>query len=82
MNQEVVLNKDLFFKRINKILTMVSNPLIIMLGKRADVEEFALNSALFNYLLGFEFSETIVIIKEQPIIFTSQKKAAIIEQLG
>ena len=48
MNQEVVLNKDLFFKRINKILTMVSNPLIIMLGKRADVEEFALNSALFN----------------------------------
>ncbi|EDQ31025.1 cell division control protein 68 [Enterocytozoon bieneusi H348] len=82
MNQEVILNKDLFFKRINKILTMVSNPLIIMLGKRADVEEFALNSALFNYLLGFEFSETIVIIKEQPIIFTSQKKAAIIEQLG
>ncbi|KAL6122459.1 hypothetical protein NUSPORA_00496 [Nucleospora cyclopteri] len=53
-----------------------------MLGKRADVEEYTTNSALFNYLLGFEFSETVIVVKEIPIVFTSQRKAMILQQLG
>ncbi|ORD94409.1 SPT16 [Enterospora canceri] len=82
MSTDVILNKDQFYRRAEKIRKHVSDPLVIMLGKRADVEEFALNSALFNYLLGFEFSETVIILKEVPVIFTSQKKAEILAQLG
>ena len=82
MNSEVILDRTLFYKRINKISDALDKPLLIMLGKRTDVEHYHLNSALFNYLLGFEFSETVIVIKNKPVIYTSAKKALIFEQLG
>lgn len=82
MNNEVILDKDLFYSRAKRLRESLDSALVIMLGKRADVEEYLLNSALFNYLLGFEFSETVIVLKETPIFYTSPKKAMILEQLG
>ncbi|OQS54990.1 spt16 [Ecytonucleospora hepatopenaei] len=82
MNNEVILDRELFYKRCKKLSGAFENPLLFMLGKRADVEDYCMNSAIFNYLLGFEFSETVIIIKDQPVFYTSPKKAMILEQLG
>ncbi len=79
----VILDKELFVTRVRKMCNALNDqPLLIMLGKRADVTQFNLNSAVFNYLLGFEFSETVVIVQPVPIFYTSPKKANILAQLG
>lgn len=78
---EIQLNSEQFKSRCSKITQKVQIPLIILLGKSSDVQDFNMNSALFHFLLGYEFPETIVILQENPIVITSPKKAIILQQI-
>lgn len=78
---EIQLNSEVFHARCSKIASRLDCPLLILLGKSSDVEEFNMNSAIFHFLLGYEFPETIVIIKENPIVITSPKKAILLQQI-
>lgn len=40
-----------------------------------------MNSAVFHFLLGYEFPETMIIVQENPIVITSPKKAVILQQI-
>jgi len=77
----IQLNSELFKARCNKIMKQINRPMLIFLGKSADVEDFNMNSALFHYLLGYEFPETIIVLKEDPTIITSPKKAIFLQQI-
>lgn len=78
---EIALNSDLFKSRCSKIANALGKPMMCILGKSSDVQEFNMNSALFHYLLGYEFPETIVIIQKDPIVIASPKKAMILQQI-
>lgn len=78
---EIALNSELFKARCSKISNALSKPLICILGKSSDVQEFNMNSALFHYLLGYEFPETILIIQKEPLAFASPRKANILQQI-
>ena len=78
---EIALNSELFKQRCSKITNTLNIPLLCILGKSSDVQEFNMNSALFHYLLGYEFPETIVIIQKEPIVIASPKKAIILQQI-
>lgn len=78
---EIQLNGKQFADRCRRIFEVLNRPLMAILGKTADVQEFNVNSALFHYLLSYEFPETILIIKEVPIAITSPKKALILQQI-
>lgn len=78
---EIQLNSAQFKSRCSKIARKVQIPLIALLGKSSDVQDFNMNSALFHFLLGYEFPETIVIIQDNPIVITSPKKAIILQQI-
>ncbi|KAI5150055.1 hypothetical protein ENBRE01_1272 [Enteropsectra breve] len=79
---EIKLNSEQFHRRCQKLYAAVGQPLMIMLGKAVDSEEFGLNSALFHYLLGYEFPETILVVSKTPTMITSPKKALIVQQIG
>jgi len=78
---EAQLNAKLFHQNSKKLFQAVNKPVMIILGKSNTIKGFGLNSALFHFLLGYEFPETIIIIKEQPVVITSSKKASVIEQI-
>lgn len=78
---KIVLNSGLFFKRCSKIYKKLNKPLLVIRGKSADVLEFRLNSALFIYLLNYEFSDSALIIKEEPVVITSYQKAPMLSQI-
>ncbi|KAM0688556.1 FACT complex subunit spt16 [Conglomerata obtusa] len=80
---EVKLNENQFFSRIKKLQELFPNPLLILIGKTEDVKTVGSNSALFLYLLSYEFPETAIIIRANEVIFiTSTKKAKILQQLS
>lgn len=79
---EIIIDVKNFNERVSLIRKHVSMPLFVILGKSEDVEISNLNSAIFLYLLKYEFPETIIIIsKEDVTIITSQKKAMMLEAL-
>ncbi len=78
---DIKLDGEKFKKRCKRIHERIGKPLLVMLGKTADAKEFRLNSGLFCYLLNYEFSETVIIVKEDPVLITSQQKALIFEQI-
>lgn len=59
----------------------LDRPLVAILGKAIDVQEFNINSALFHYLLGYEFPETILVVQETPVVIVSPRKALILQQI-
>lgn len=93
---EVTINSELFYSRLNKILTHWnqhksspsslyenSNVLVIPMGavKGNDVI-YSKSSALHLYLLGYEFPESLIIITTNIFYFvTTQKKAAYLEAI-
>lgn len=77
----IQLDSDQFNSRCSKIVKKLGCPVLIFLGKSSDVEEFNMNSALFHYLIGYEFPETILVIQEHPIAITSPKKAIFLQQI-
>lgn len=78
---EIKIDKTIFVDHCKNIHKKLNKPLLVILGKGNDVEEFNYNSALFYYVLGYEFPETVMIIKDKPIIITSQKKANYLQNL-
>ncbi|KAI5176142.1 hypothetical protein PAEPH01_2241 [Pancytospora epiphaga] len=78
---ELRLNSDQFNRRAKILCNKLEKPLLVILGKASDVQEFNLNSALFHFLLGYEFPETILVIQEEPIAIVSAKKALILQQI-
>lgn len=95
---EVQLDTQLFRKRMEKILDAMEDLqgevsqgadkkkgdciLMIAIGKRDDIFSYGINSAMFLYLLGYEFPETIILLKRGTLItIASTKKSAILEQL-
>lgn len=78
---EIQLDSKIFNSRCSKLYKKVGIPLILILGKGSDLQDYNLNSALFHYLLGYEFPETILLIQESPIAITSPKKAIILQQI-
>ncbi|CAD26188.1 similarity to yeast CDC68 [Encephalitozoon cuniculi GB-M1] len=76
------LEEERFERRSRDIRKHLGGPLVVMLGKSQDVLEFRINSALFIYLLGYEFPETILIVDDVCTAITSQKKSAILRQIG
>lgn len=78
---EIQLDSKLFNSRCAKITKQIDMPLLLLLGKSSDVQEYNMNSALFHFLLGYEFPETIIVVQESPIIVTSPKKAMILQQI-
>jgi nucleosome binding factor SPN SPT16 subunit len=91
---EVQINSELFYSRLNKIVTHWtsnkstsfydnSNVLVIPMGavKGADVI-YSKSSALHLYLLGYEFPESLMILTPNKFFFiTTQKKAAYLEAI-
>ncbi|KAF7683733.1 FACT complex subunit spt16 [Astathelohania contejeani] len=80
---EIQLNPIQFKTRLANLRRHIgSQTLMIILGKTSDVEIFGVNSALFLYLLNYEFPETIFFISQKrTIALTSPKKALLLEQL-
>lgn len=76
------LEEERFVRRSKEIRRCLGKPLIAMLGKSQDVLEFQINSALFIYLLGYEFPETILVVDDTCTVITSQKKSEILRQIG
>lgn len=79
---EIRLNSSLFTERTKALSEKLSRPLLILLGKAADSQDFTMNSALFHYLLGYEFPETILVLQNPPLVITSPKKALILRQIS
>jgi nucleosome binding factor SPN SPT16 subunit len=75
------LDSQQFMSRAKKIRSHLGQPLLIMLGRVEDVEQFGLNSALFLYLLNYEFPETILVVDDVCTAITSRKKAEILSQI-
>lgn len=79
---EVKLSSSTFISAIKSLQALnLSHPLLILLGKTDDVQNFGLNSALFLHLLSYEFPETAIVISDVITIITSQKKASILSQI-
>ncbi|EJW03692.1 hypothetical protein EDEG_00180, partial [Edhazardia aedis USNM 41457] len=78
---EVLLNAKQFTQRVKRL--QAHGPFIILIGKTSDLVEFGLNSALFIYLLNYEFPETCVVITKSDVYFiTSSRKKQILEKLN
>ncbi|TBU19138.1 Spt16/Cdc68-like protein [Ordospora colligata] len=80
-DEMIVLNVMRFERNANEIRKCIDKPLVVMLGKGQDVAEFRINSAVFVYLLGYEFPETVLVIGERCVAITSQKIAEILRQV-
>lgn len=78
---ELVLNGEQFMRRSKALYEKTGKPLLVMLGRSADVQEFNANSALFHHLLGYEFPETVLILGPVPIAVVSAKKALLLRQI-
>ncbi|KAM0674981.1 FACT complex subunit spt16 [Gurleya vavrai] len=79
---EVKLNDKQFIIRTKQLQSLFHHPLIILIGKTEDVKTVGHNSALFLYLLSYEFPESAIIINDQITFITSNKKAKILQQLS
>lgn len=79
--QNISINGSQFIRRSQTLYKLLNRPLLVMLGKTADVKDFNTNSALFYYLLGYEFSETILVIQEHPVAIASPKKSLLLQQI-
>lgn len=75
----------MFKARMQKVVDAMGEDvdgLMIAIGKREEISPYGINSAMFLYLLGYEFPETALIIRKGEVIAqTSAKKSAILEQL-
>ncbi|ADM11178.1 nucleosome binding factor SPN subunit SPT16 [Encephalitozoon intestinalis ATCC 50506] len=78
----IKLEEERFKRRSKEIRKHLGGPLVVLLGKGQDVLEFRINSALFIYLLGYEFPETILIVDDTCTAITSQKKSEILKQIS
>ncbi|OAG29912.1 hypothetical protein NEDG_01459 [Nematocida displodere] len=82
---KVHLECALFQERVKKVIEAMGpevDGLMIAIGKREDTFPYGINSAMFLYLLGYEFPETALIIRRDEVLtITSAKKTAILEQL-
>ncbi|KAH9411815.1 Spt16/Cdc68-like protein [Ordospora pajunii] len=81
-DEMISLNAMRFERNANEIRKRMDRPLVVMLGKGQDVVEFRINSAVFVYLLGYEFPETVLVIGERCVAVTSQKRVEILRQVG
>ncbi|KAI4291002.1 hypothetical protein PAPHI01_0276 [Pancytospora philotis] len=79
--ENLQLNGSQFMRRAKLLSAGVKRPLLVMLGKAVDVQEFNINSALFHYLLGYEFPETILLLGPAPTAVVSAKKALLLQQI-
>ncbi|KAI5181625.1 hypothetical protein NEOKW01_1801 [Nematocida sp. AWRm80] len=83
---KVQLDSGTFKKRIEKIREYLGEEiggLMISIGKRDDSYAYGINAGMFLYLLGYEFPETMLIVKKEDIlVVTSAKKSTILEQLN
>ncbi|KAI5171955.1 hypothetical protein NEFER03_1220 [Nematocida sp. LUAm3] len=81
----VQLECQVFKRRVQKIVEAIgeeAGTLMIAIGKRDESFSYGINSAMFLYLLGYEFPETALIIRKEEILaVTSAKKSSILEQL-
>lgn len=75
------LDSERFERRTKEIRRVLDGPLVVMLGRSQDVAELRINSALFLYLLGYEFPETILVVGETCTAVTSARKAEILRQI-
>ncbi|TBU02945.1 subunit Spt16 of FACT complex [Hamiltosporidium tvaerminnensis] len=81
---EIQLNIQRFKKNIQRLREYIppSSTLFVILGKPEDEQPFDTNSAVFLFLFGYEFPETILLINNSNMtIITSPRKACILEQL-
>ncbi|KAI5192053.1 hypothetical protein NEMIN01_1801 [Nematocida minor] len=69
-------------ENIIKILPEEVDGLMITFGERNTTFSYGINSAMFFYLLGYEFPETALIIRRTEVLaISSAKKCVILEQL-
>lgn len=69
-------------ENIIKVLPEEVDSLMIAFGGRDSTSSYGINSAMFFYLLGYEFPETVLIIRRTEVIgISSAKKCLILEQL-
>lgn len=77
----IKLDAEQFRRKSKRIRAHLPRPLVVMLGKSQDVPEFGINSALFLYLLNYEFPETVLIVDDVCTAITSQRKGEILGQI-
>ena len=87
------INRELFFSRLQQLHSQwlknretpvwaEANALCIIMGSRDDDITYKKSSSLHLWLLGYEFTDTILLlVKKRLYILTSRKKAAIVEPL-
>lgn len=79
---EIKIDNLKFVTRLEKIKRLIPDPIVIILGSREDLEQANLNSALFNYLLGYEFPNTVIVLDTVCKIFSAKKKLEILSDLS
>ncbi|KAI5188432.1 hypothetical protein NECID01_0063 [Nematocida sp. AWRm77] len=83
---KVQLECQVFKERMQKIIEAMGSEVdgvMIAIGKREEVKPYGINSAMFLYLLGYEFPETVLIIRKTELVtIASAKKSLILEQLS
>lgn len=71
-----------FKNNLCNLRSFITTPLFVILGKSSDVEVSNMNSAVFLYLFGYEFPETILLIsKEEFLCVTSLKKSVLLSPI-
>lgn len=71
-----------FKRNLSVLRSFITEPLFVILGKSSDVEVSNMNSAIFLYLFGYEFPETILVITEKDFIcVTSTKKSVLLSPI-
>lgn len=82
---KVQLDSRTFKERMENVVRILPDgvdALMITFGERNSTFSYGINSAMFFYLLGYEFPETSLIIRRTEIVaVSSAKKCAILEQL-
>lgn len=79
---EFQLTGSQFARRLKKIQNKIDKPLLSLQGKKSETEELGPNSALFIYLLNYEFPETLLLItKTKCYAVTTPKKKEILNTL-
>ncbi|WUR04908.1 FACT complex subunit SPT16 [Vairimorpha necatrix] len=79
---EIKIDPLKFSLRIDKIRKLIPDPLLIILGSKSDLEQANLNSALSNYLIGYEFPNTMILIDNQVRIYSNKKKLDLLRILS
>lgn len=78
---DIKLNSTQFFDHAEKLQNKFDDPLLILLGRTEDTQILGHNSALFLYLLQYEFPDSAIILTSPITFITSHKKATILSQL-